>query len=46
MKLHNREKKPIPFLKVLTNDAFIEGHILTLVPRSAGEIGGVTDCAD
>jgi hypothetical protein len=46
MKPHNREKETIPFLKALTDDAFIEGHILTLAPRSAGEIVGVTDCAD
>ena len=46
MKSHNHEKETTPFLKVLTNDALIEGHILTLAPRLAGEIGGVTDCAD
>jgi hypothetical protein len=46
MKIQNREKETIPFLKVLTDDAFIEGHILTPAPRLAGEIVGVTDYAE
>jgi hypothetical protein len=46
MTIHNRAKETIPFLKVRTDDAFIEGPILTLAPRLAGEIVGVTDCAD
>ena len=46
MKIQYREKETIPFLKVRTDDAFIEGHILTLVPRLVGKIVGVTDCAD
>jgi hypothetical protein len=46
MTIQNREKKTIPFMKALTDDVFIEGHILTLAPRLAGEIVGVTDCAD
>ncbi len=46
MKIHNREKKPISFLKVLADDAIVEGYILAFAPRLAGEIGGVTHCAE
>jgi H+-transporting ATPase len=40
------EKETNPFLKCLTYDAFIEGRILILAPKLAGEIVGVTKRAD